>query len=331
MYYVLYFQILQCHLIFQTIAELRGELKVEQEKSDHLDKELKTSKRFADGLRDDVERLEKTKKRLMKDVVELNTTIVNLRNEITRLNFQISEMQKTEAKLRQQLRDEQIKIRRVADDERHCRKLLTEARHENEQLHREQIVLQKYIEQLQSLTQGQEEECKKLDINNKSLTEQLGIAKELHRQEVKNTDELNAKLKRKDNQVQLLLENKMHLENKISDLERKIKNLQEENNVQNSKLISKEREIKDLKENIRLLQQEISLLDKSVNERNEDIKLLKFHIAEITRRNALLDKQLENAGIVREELGNAHNRLMEEKCKSKALEDEVQRPVNLHR
>ena len=267
----------------------------------------------------------------MKDVVEQNTTIVNLRGEIIRLELRISDLEKSEIKLRQQLKEEQIKIRRLADDERHSRKLLTESRHENEQLRSEQKVLQKYIEQLQGLTQGQEEECKKMDTNIKSLTWELGNVKELHRQEVKNTEELNAKLKIKDDQEQHLLENKVNLENTIVDLERKIRNLQEEKNVQNSKLINKRREIIDLKENIHLLQRDISLLDKSVNERNEDIKLLKFHIAEITRRNALMDKQVENADIVQEELANAHNRLMEEKCKSKALEDEVQRPINLHR
>lgn len=316
---------------FQTITQLQGEFTIEQDRSRKLDKELEKVNALANDLQDNIKRLENTKQRLMKDVDELNTVIGALKGEITRFKLRLSEANKIEVKLRQQLDEEQVTFKRLVEDERHSRKLLTESRHVNEQLQSQQIVLQKYVEQLQGLNQGLDERSKKLDLDVKSLTKQLGNTKELYKQEVKNIEELNSKLKRIDNQKQVLVENIASMEKDIFNLRRKIKNLLEEKNVQNAKLIDKEEEIRDLKENNRFLQQEVTGLDKSVNERIEDIKQLNFHITEITRRNAVMNKQVEHMDTAREELGNTQARLMEEKIKSKALEDEVQRPVNLHR
>lgn len=316
---------------FQIITELQGGIKMEQDRSHKLDKELEKSNILADGLQENIKHLESVRQRLMKEVDELNKVTGDLRGEITRFKLRISEANKIEVKLRQQLDEEQAKFKHLVEDERHYRKLVRESRHVNEQLQSQQIMLQKQIEQLQGLNQGLDERVKKLVSDVKSLTDQLGNTKEFYKQEVKNVEELNAKLKRMDDQKQVLLQNIASMEKDIFDLRRKTKNLLEEKNVQNSKLIDKEKEISDLKENTHLLRQEVAGLDKSVNERNEDIKQLKFHITEITRRNAVMNKQVEHMDTAREELGNTHNRLMEEKLKSKALEDEVQRPVNLHR
>lgn len=280
---------------------------------------------------DNIKQLEQENKNLSRKVSEVLTYASELKAEIKRHELIISGLKKNEHELKLSLAAEQNKLERLAEDERHYRKLLSECTHEAEQLRRQEVLLKRHIEQLQGLNQGFNAQCKKLNARVNNLSEDLGNMKENRRQQVKKIEGLNANLKYKEDQEKLLLKDVARMEDLVSASECKIQNLMEENNIQNSKLNDKDKEISLLNENVGSLQEENATMDQSLNERIDDIKLLKLQIMQMSRTNAQMNIQVEHMGATRQELVNTHKDLLDEKVKSKILEEEVQKPVNLHR
>lgn len=63
----------------------------------------------------------------------------------------------------------------------------------------------------------------------------------------------------------------------------------------------------------------------------EDIKLLKIEIQNIRYKNDLLTRGLANTIDMRQEVLQLHRNLTLERVKSKALEEEMSSPMNIHR
>lgn len=66
-------------------------------------------------------------------------------------------------------------------------------------------------------------------------------------------------------------------------------------------------------------------------ERLEDIRLLKIEIKNLRHRNRLLTRGLYNTIDMRHEVLQLHRDLNQERVKSRALEDELSTPLNIHR
>lgn len=78
------------------------------------------------------------------------------------------------------------------------------------------------------------------------------------------------------------------------------------------------------------------LLRSSVGERHyverlEDIRLLKIEIKNLRHKNRLLTQGLCNTIDMRQEVLQLHRELNQERVKSRALEDELSTPLNIHR
>ncbi|XP_035224618.1 cilia- and flagella-associated protein 58-like [Stegodyphus dumicola] len=315
----------------QVVARLRSEYKNSEEACRGLEKELDGKKLEIEALHDTIKRQEKVKERMAREAVELNKTISESENEIKRLGIRISGFEKTVTQLRQQLTEELVKFKALAEDERHFRKVSLDAKAEIEQLNDQLTILSKHIQQLKDYNQDIDEHRKKLEVQNKNIIDQLGVAKETLRREVKKREEVEVKLGRKDDLEQKHLRTIADLEHEVRILKQKVKNITEEKDVLNSKLIQRDTEIVSYKEKIRLLEQDLARLDRTLTERVDDIKLLKLQLSQTNRVKCLMTEKVEHLDVTRQELTEAQKLLQREKVKSKAIEDEARRPVNFHR
>lgn len=73
------------------------------------------------------------------------------------------------------------------------------------------------------------------------------------------------------------------------------------------------------------------LAEKQSADQLEDIKLLRIEIQNIRYKNDLLTRGLANTIDMRQEVLQLHRNLTLERVKSKALEEEMSSPMNIHR
>ena len=73
------------------------------------------------------------------------------------------------------------------------------------------------------------------------------------------------------------------------------------------------------------------LAERQYLDRVEDIRLLKLDIKNMRHRNRLLTQGLFNTMNMRHEVLQLHRDLNQERVKSRALEDELSTPLNIHR
>lgn len=74
-----------------------------------------------------------------------------------------------------------------------------------------------------------------------------------------------------------------------------------------------------------------SAAERQYIDRLEDIRLLKIEIKNMRHRNRLLTRGLCNTIDMRHEVLQLHRDLNQERVKSRALEEELSTPLNIHR
>lgn len=66
-------------------------------------------------------------------------------------------------------------------------------------------------------------------------------------------------------------------------------------------------------------------------QRVEDIRLLKLEIKKLRREKHILTKSVANVEELRREVYNMQRELLRERTRCKALEEELENPMNIHR
>ena len=69
----------------------------------------------------------------------------------------------------------------------------------------------------------------------------------------------------------------------------------------------------------------------SLRSRIEDIRLLKLEIKKLRREKTILQKRVSNVEDLRREVFHLQRELLRERTRCKALEEELENPMNIHR
>jgi hypothetical protein len=99
----------------------------------------------------------------------------------------------------------------------------------------------------------------------------------------------------------------------------------------NVELIRRNDELALVYEKLRLQQTTLSQGEAQYRERMEDIRLLKLEMTRLQREQSLLGKSSTGVDELRQELFQVQRELLRERTRCKALEEEVQTPLNVHR
>lgn len=98
-----------------------------------------------------------------------------------------------------------------------------------------------------------------------------------------------------------------------------------------TQMIKRNEEIGLLKEKLQVIQMALDRGESQYNKRLDDIKLLKIEIANLRSQRNLLTRGLANTADMRQEVLQLNRVLTQERVKSKALEQEMSTPMNIHR
>merc|ERR1712127_893014 len=117
-------------------------------------------------------------------------------------------------------------------------------------------------------------------------------------------------------------------------MERQRKELDEvinERDILGTQLIRRNDELALLYEKIKIQQSTLKKGEVQYRERIEDIRILKLKINDMKRELQLLSSSVSNLDSLRNEVYHLQRELLQEKTKVKALSEELENPMNVHR
>ncbi|XP_055389243.1 cilia- and flagella-associated protein 58 [Condylostylus longicornis] len=118
---------------------------------------------------------------------------------------------------------------------------------------------------------------------------------------------------------------------KIKKIELHINNVLHEKNSVCGNLNKANEEIEALKDRLGLTRDALEHCERSYNESMDNIRLLRMEVKNLRAEREVLKKDRENSADLRTELLQIHRVLNQERIKARALEDEITRPMNVHR
>ena len=86
-----------------------------------------------------------------------------------------------------------------------------------------------------------------------------------------------------------------------------------------------------LYEKIKIQQSTLNKGEIQYNQRLEDIRVLKLEIKKLRREKGILQKSVANVEDLRREVYHIQRELLRERTRCKALEEELENPMNIHR
>jgi len=105
----------------------------------------------------------------------------------------------------------------------------------------------------------------------------------------------------------------------------------DERDILSAQCVRRNDELALLNEKIRILESTLRMGEVCYNERIEDIKTLKLKVKDLHRQLVIRNSEVKNMKSLKVEVCNLQKDLLHERTKVKALGEEIQNPVNVHR
>merc|ERR1719198_605582 len=244
-------------------------------------------------------------------------TIVNLRKKI----------HEAETRLKQQ----QNLYETVRSDRNLYSKNLIEAQDEIQEMRRKFKIMNHQISQLKEEIQAKDSALMNVHLEHARLEKERGMQK-AEIQKLKNN------LLEAENTGKSLQQEIKKLETIIEkgerEMERQRKELDEvinERDILGTQLIRRNDELALLYERIKIQQSTLKKGEVQYRERIEDIRILKLKINDMKRELQLLSSSVSNIDSLRNEVYHLQRELLQERTKVKALSEELENPMNVHR
>jgi chromosome segregation ATPase len=232
-----------------------------------------------------------------------------------------------EAKLKQQ----QKLYEAVRTYRKHYSKNLIEAQDEIAEMKRKQKIMNHQIEQLkeeitakdQALVKEHfdhkkvEKEREQLKQDKNKMQEQINEQEQLRITQTAEITKLNSIINEGDNELQ---RQKKEYDNVVN-----------ERNILGTQLIRRNDELALLYEKIKIQRTTLKKGEMQYRERCEDIRMLKIKINDLRRELHIVKSNISNIDILRNEVYHLQRELLQERTKVKALSEELENPMNVHR
>eukprot|EP00744_Colponema_vietnamica_P002008 GILI01003228.1.p1 GENE.GILI01003228.1~~GILI01003228.1.p1 ORF type:complete len:876 (-),score=300.10 GILI01003228.1:348-2975(-) len=306
-------------------------VRIHENTKKNLENEITAYKSEAQKMRKLIYSLEKDREKYGIEASQANAKYYQALEELKLKDNGISELQKkiqeSDAKLKQQ----QNLYEAVRSDRNLYSKHLIESQDEIAEMKRKFKIMNHQIDQLKEEISAKDAALIKEHLE--------------HHKVVKDCESLRmevTKLKKRIQSAKLVTQNQHNeiakLKNIIQEAEEERQNQKKqyeqvinERDILGTQLIRRNDELALLYEKIKIQQSTLSKGEVQYAERLEDIKLLKLKIADMKRELAIAKQQVSNVGDLKKEVYHLQRDLLQERTKVKALSEELENPMNVHR
>ncbi|KAL1494784.1 hypothetical protein ABEB36_010327 [Hypothenemus hampei] len=278
-----------------------------------------------------IHQLERERDKLAEVQLELTKTIEYNMDDIREKKGQIFDLKKSITEHQNEIRQHKNTYEAIRADRNSLQKTLQEATAECGELKKKLKIVVHQTEQLKEDISMKE----KLLIKDENIMRKINKEKDNLKLEVTaGLDQirlLKHDVKQHKEEEKRLHETILEQEKTIRAQVKDMEQLMNERDVLGSQLVRRNDEIALLNEKIKILQSILNKGETQYDQRLQDIKLLKIEIKRLRQEKLLLNKQMNNTIDLRQEIFHLERDLTKARLQCKALEEEVQTPLNIHR
>eukprot|EP01135_Chromosphaera_perkinsii_P000050 Nk52_evm1s24 gene=Nk52_evmTU1s24 len=306
-------------------------VKLNEQSRRNLEQEIQGYKEEAGKQRKIIYQLEKERDRYINEASEMTQRCLQAMEELKIKEMQIFDYKKKIAQAETKLKQQQNLYEAVRSDRNLYSKNLIESQDEITEMKRKLKIMNHQIDQLKEEISGKEiclaKECVE---HQKVEKEKDSIKSELNR------------LKQQNDVAQQYIQSQEAEEQKLrhiiqeADAERmrqkkELDQVINERDILGTQLIRRNDELALLYEKIKIQQSTLNKGEMQFRERLEDIRVLKLEIKKLRREKGILTTNVSNIENLRKEVYRLQRELLRERTRCKALEEELENPMNIHR
>lgn len=308
-----------------------GLVRLHEQTKKNLEQEIQNYKDEAQKQRKIIYQLEKERDRYINEASELTQKVLQHMEDVKVREMQIFDYKKKIAEAETKLKQQQNLYEAVRSDRNLYSKNLIESQDEITEMKRKLKIMNHQIDQLKEEIMGKEAALVKEHLE--------------HQRVEKEKDALKAELQRMKQQA---AESKAYIEQQEVEERKLLKIISEadaerlrqkkeldqvisERDILGTQLVRRNDELALLYEKIKIQQSTLNKGEIQYRQRLEDIRLLKLEIKKLRREKNILTKSVANVEDLRREVYHTQRELLRERTRCKALEEELENPMNIHR
>ena len=296
-----------------------------------LENELKNYTKDIKKLKDKVWELDKEQKRYGVEKSMAYAKYSQCLEEVKHCNSIIAELQKKNTEIEAKIKKQQNLYEHVRNDRNLYSKSLIESQKEIEELQQKRKIKMHEIEQekdlINSLDTEQIQQTKRLGILNK-VNQDLDSANEALKLK---EEKLRAVMKECEKEIQRLKYVITEVEQEKAKQKKELELVTNERDILGTQLIRRKEELDLLYEKIKIHDSTLKKGEEQYKQRLGDINILKSQIAELKGEVTNSKKEASMVFDLRKEKYYLEKELLDEKVKVKALSEEVENTMNVHR
>lgn len=296
-----------------------------------LEKDLAAAKAQIDTLQKKVHSLDQTCEKHSNDVSEGRVSLDKANNEVYIRGIEIQEMKKEIRELESKLKEEEQVSNRLCAERGKSSRELIEVQKENEIMKNENSVLTMEFKNLRNELSLKEESLVRTHFDQrKEITknEQVNNTVSLFKRHMTERDNL---LQKQDLEINRLNSSLKRMDEDVLNQKKEYDQLINERDILSAQLIRRNDELALLYEKVKIQTNTLKKGEVQYKERLEDLRHLKIKLQDVQRElDSIKGGTVDISGITKE-LAQKDKELLYEKVKVKALSEELQNPLNVHR
>ncbi|KAK3729105.1 hypothetical protein RRG08_005477 [Elysia crispata] len=306
-------------------------VKLHEQSKKNLEQEISNYKEEAQKQRKIIYQLEKERDRYINEASDLTQKVLQHMEDVKVREMQIFDYKKKIAEAETKLKQQQNLYEAVRSDRNLYSKNLIESQDEITEMRRKLRIMTHQIDQLKEEIQAKEAALVKETLVNQQVEKEKDTLKaelqKMKQQAVESKAYIEAQQAEENKLLKIIAEADAERVRQKKELDQVIS----ERDILGTQLVRRNDELALLYEKIKIQQSVLNKGEVQYNQRLEDIRVLKLEIKKLRREKTILQKSVANVEDLRREVYHIQRELLRERTRCKALEEELENPMNIHR
>ncbi|CAK8688850.1 cilia- and flagella-associated protein 58-like [Clavelina lepadiformis] len=306
-------------------------VRLHEQSKKNLEQEIQNYKDEAQKQRKIIYQLEKERDRYINEASDLTQKVLQHMEDVKVREMQIFDFKKKIAEAETKLKQQQNLYEAVRSDRNLYSKNLIEAQDEITEMKRKLKIMNHQIDQLKEEITTKEAALVKVNLDHTRVEkEKEALKAELQRMK-QQAAESKTQLEQMEKEVaklqQVIRESDAERKRQMKELDQVVS----ERDILGTQLVRRNDELALLYEKIKIQQSTLNKGEIQYRQRLEDIRILKLEIRKLRREKTTLTKSVASVEDLRREVYHTQRDLLRERTRCKALEEELENPMNIHR
>jgi len=306
-------------------------VRLHEQNKKNLEQEIASYREESGKQRKIIFQLEKEREKYINETSDLSNRIGVLMEDIKIKKMELFESQKKIMESEARLKQQQGLYEACRSDRNLYLKNLMESQDETTEMKRKLKIMTHQIDQFKEEISNKEAALVKVNLEHTRIEkEKESLRGELQRMKIAQADSrstINGMEKEISNLQQVIREADTERKRQQKELEQVLT----ERDILGTQLVRRNDELALLHEKTKLQQSTLEKGEQHYKQRQDDIRVLRLELQKMRREKRLLLKTVAASEEVRRQVWSTQRELLREKTRCRALEEELENPMNIHR